>query len=224
MSFRLKMMDAAILGTCFLACALRVAAAQDPNAARHKQSRPPVGFSLATDDDARYLRELQQAARDACAEVLEAHARREPWDDTAARRAADTLWTLHVKDKRSLRAMCKNLALSNNTMQRLLPLESFDVAHAIIGLGGSATVEGVLESLDAPLSRHDFLLRAHVLQDIDEREVILIHVRHYIKDVERKAGAAARDKETHLKNLRQVEALLKEPNVLNALENWPSLN
>lgn len=206
-----------------LACALRVAGAQAPSADQPNRSQSRNGFSLATDDDARYLQGLQKAARDACAQVLEAHARRDPWDDTAARRAADTLWTLFVKDRRSLRAMCSNIELRDTTTKGIGALEAFDMAPALIDLGANSNsaIEAVLESLDRSLSRRGVLLRAHVLQHMDERELILIHVRLALDRAKRNVGPA---QEIHVKNLAQVEQWLKNPAVLNAVENWPSQN
>ena len=71
------------------------------------------------------------------------------------------------------------------------------------------------------LSRRGLLLRAHVLQDMGERELILIHVRLALDHAKRNDGPA---QEFHVKNLEQVEQWLKNPAVLNAVENWASQN
>lgn len=223
-----KTVAAATIGASILACVMPLSAEpkRDANQPHRPSEQALSGFSLATEDDASYLRQLQEAASVACVRILDAHARGKIDDDATASalRAVDVLVTLRTKDRQSLQAICKNLAISNNTAQRILPLESYDVAYAVISLGGCPTIEAVLESLDKPLDKRSLLLRAHVLQRIDEREIILIHVRMAIRDAERKGSAATPATDTHLKNLKQVETWLKNPDVLNAVENWPSQN
>ena len=65
-------------------------------------------------------------------------------------------------------------------------------------------------------------LRIALAQAVDpSAELILIHVRLALDRAKRNAGPTP---DIRLGNLEQVDSWLKNPKVLNAVENWPSRN
>jgi hypothetical protein len=221
----------AFQGFVFLIIALSAAGrlawvhGQDPRA-RDANSPPVRGnpiFSVSNADDIKHLEAVRRAAAVECVRVLQLRARGELREETGqAERAANVLALLGSPFPSGLAALCQNLTLRSTKIDTVDALGGLPAANALVAIGGRRTAQALFESMSGDVDRHGLLIRAHILARIEPTEVAVKRIGLAIEELQRKMGIKESDRARHLKNLRQVESWLKEPEILSDVKNWPS--